>query len=167
MDQPRTATAKLRLKLPKQSDYRALYPRRFREEVMLWADDQPNVPSLDDFLAQRRQRRADPTCFERVILLDDEPIGTVTAFGINRITHDCELGIVIVDPELWGQGLGQEALTLFYAELKRIGIRRVHLETFADNLRARRAFARTGFRPMRTYRDTELDRDVLIMSLTL
>lgn len=165
MDQP--LRGKVELTAPTDAHYCALYPKRYRPEVVRWADDQPQIPALHEFLARRRNRQADPTCIERVILLDGQPIGTITAFGINRFSRDCELGVVLVDPASWGKGIGPRAMCLFFRILARVGLETVHLETFVDNTRAQAAFRKVGFTARHTYWDREIGRDIVVMSLEL
>lgn len=158
---------KLKLMAPTEAHYCELYPKRYRPEVVRWADDQPQIPELEEFLARRRSRQADPTCIERIILLDEAPIGTITAFGINRFSRDCELGVVLVDPKSWGRGLGPRAMQLFFRVLCRVGIESVHLETFVDNTRAQNAFRKVGFGVRHTYWDRDIGREIVVMSLDL
>lgn len=155
------------LVLPTERLYRDLYPRRYQPEVMRWADEPLTPPTLTEFLAQRRDRLNDLACIERIICVSGAPVGTITAFGISRILRDCELGVVIVEPEWWGRGVGQHAMRHFFEILKAESLTKVSLETFEDNLRARAAFMRVGFERVRSCWDEAPGRRVVTMSCQL
>jgi RimJ/RimL family protein N-acetyltransferase len=152
---------------PCVDDYREVYAKRFKPEVHFWADDELEIPSLELYLSRRSKRLENPHCIERIILCDGQRIGTVSAFGINPLSRDCSLGIVIVDQAYWGRGIGTVVLRAFLELLRNRGIRFVYLETFADNLRAQRAFERVGFVPGSRFIHEECGREVLTMNLRL
>ena len=77
---------------------------------------------------------------------DDTPVGRADLFDIDRTNGHCSFGIAIGDPELWGRGLGTDAVNAIvdfaFGELR---LERVMLDTDADNLRAQAAYAKAGF----------------------
>jgi len=95
-----------------------------------------------------RDLRRDPRTMLFVIELPGgQPIGTIQLLDINWFKKAAELRISIGEPHLWGQGLGTEALGLLMRHLReRWGFRQLYLRVAADNLRARRAYAKCGFR---------------------
>ncbi|MEX2183167.1 MAG: GNAT family protein [Chloroflexota bacterium] len=104
--------------------------------------------------ARRRQRyeeslRSDGDAVYRFIVCrldDDDPVGRVDVFDIDRANGNCAFGIAIGDSSLWGQGLGTDAVNAVvdfaFGELR---MERVWLDTDADNHRAKAAYRRAGF----------------------
>jgi RimJ/RimL family protein N-acetyltransferase len=160
--------SRLRLTIPTEAAYKTLYTARYQPAVTALADDHTHPPTLTEFLAIRRDRMTDTTCIERVILIDDAPAGTITAFHFSPATLACELGIVLVFPHHWGQGLGPEAIRQFFDLLRRhYGVRRVALETLETNLRAQNAFRKVGFRETRRYTDPSIHQRLVVMQCLL
>jgi RimJ/RimL family protein N-acetyltransferase len=97
-------------------------------------------------------------------------IGRVGLFGIDPVGGSAELGILIGDPADWGRGYGREAAAAAVDHaFGRFGLSAITLHTYPDNLRAQRAFAAVGFRPIRQLRRFSLDRgthDELEMRIT-
>lgn len=77
---------------------------------------------------------------------DDTPIGRADLFDIDRTNGHLTFGIAIGDPQLWGRGLGTDAVNAIvdyaFGELR---MERVMLDTDADNLRAQAAYRKAGF----------------------
>ncbi|HEY9839602.1 MAG: GNAT family N-acetyltransferase [Candidatus Sericytochromatia bacterium] len=76
---------------------------------------------------------------------DDHLVGTVKAFDFNSDHSICEIGIEILNPADYGQGLGQIGLALWLAYLKDQGVERVFGLIHPDNLRSRKLFHRLEF----------------------
>ena len=90
---------------------------------------------------------------------DEMMIGRGGLFRIDPVAQRAELGLVIGERRCWGRGYGREAtrwLCRFARET--LSLRRVLLYTYPDNLRAQRAFAAAGFRPMRQMRRFSFER---------
>lgn len=79
-------------------------------------------------------------------LADDTPVGSTILFDIDRTNGHCTFGIAIGAPELWGRGLGTDAVNatadFAFGELR---MERVILDTDANNLRAQAAYRKAGF----------------------
>lgn len=74
-------------------------------------------------------------------------LGSTAVTDINEIDGTCLFRIVIGEKQAWGHGFGTDATRLVVAEaFETLKLRAVRLEVFAHNLRARRAYARVGFR---------------------
>jgi len=77
---------------------------------------------------------------------DDTPVGRADLFDIDRTNGHCTFGIAIGDPELWGRGLGTDAVNAIvdfaFGELR---MERVMLDTDAENHRAQAAYRKAGF----------------------
>ena len=151
------------LKVPAYEDYSAFYDARFRDEVMYWADDVPHPLSLDEYPGGRMLAQATGVILERIILLDGEPIGTVTGREFSP-QHQCTLGVVIAREAAWGHGYGYEAIRMFLNVLALEGVSSVVLETYANNYRAQRCFYKLGFQKKRVYFSPVSGRFVIQMS---
>jgi [ribosomal protein S5]-alanine N-acetyltransferase len=78
---------------------------------------------------------------------DDEPIGRLDLFDIDRTNGSAGFGIGIGERELWGQGYGTDAVqTLLDLCFGQLRLERVWLGTDATNMRAQRAYEKSGFR---------------------
>lgn len=80
------------------------------------------------------------------LLHDDRPIGTIGLHDIDPVDGNAALGIMIGQPELWGKGLGTDAvdalLDFGFGELR---LERIWLEVYDFNARARRSYEKSGF----------------------
>ena len=139
------------LKKPEFKDYVDIYHKRFQPEVVYWADDEDPQLTMEEYAESRMESQDDGSVFERIIMLDDTPIGTITARDLIRKTGQCTLGIVIADPQYWGHGYGTIALREFLGLLTRQGIQIVVLDTYASKMRAQRRFRRLGVENHRVY----------------
>ena len=105
-------------------------------------------------LAGRRQRYEEsvkgdgPDVFRFVICLldDDRAVGRTDVFEIDRQNGSCAFGLTIGDPELWGQGLGTDAVNaIIDFAFGQLRMERVWLDTDDDNARAQAAYRKAGF----------------------
>ena len=137
--------------MPELPDYDTIYQTRFLPEVVFWADDMPRDIQIDDYGPSRMFAQQQGLMVERIIMLDDLPIGTITARDYIERTHQCTLGVVIADPKYWGHGYGTIAVRLFLKILYATGVKLVVLETYANNKRAQKCFLSLGFVKRRVY----------------
>jgi RimJ/RimL family protein N-acetyltransferase len=73
-------------------------------------------------------------------------IGNCGVFGIEWINRSGELGIMIGSKSDWNKGHGTEVMTLLLRHcFETLNLNRVFLRVFADNLRAIRAYEKSGF----------------------
>jgi RimJ/RimL family protein N-acetyltransferase len=73
-------------------------------------------------------------------------IGNCSFFGIEREARSGEIGIMIGDKSMWHQGLGAEAMLLLLRfGFETLNLNRIFLRVYADNLRAKKAYEKTGF----------------------
>lgn len=142
---------KITLKTPEFDDYAHFYAQRFEPGVVYWADDAPHTIPLEEYAGGRLLAQGMGEIIERIIVLDGEPIGTITARDFVKKTCQCTLGIVIASPQHWSHGYGSEALRLFLDFLAREGFALIVLETYANNTRAQRCFTKLGFRKYRVF----------------
>lgn len=72
-------------------------------------------------------------------------IGTCELYDIRR--DQATMGIIIGEKTHWNQGYGPEAMhALLDHAFHDLGLQRIVLNTYGDNTRAQRAFAKVGFR---------------------
>ncbi len=75
------------------------------------------------------------------------PIGMTGLHGIHWLNRSAEFGIVIGEPDFWGQGYGRDATrTILEVGFLWYGLHRIHLTVLEDNLRAIRAYESVGFK---------------------
>ena len=77
---------------------------------------------------------------------DGRPVGTIGLFDINHLNGTAGVGIAIGEKDLWGKGLGSDALLALldfgFGELR---LNRIWLEVYAYNPRGRRSYEKCGF----------------------
>jgi RimJ/RimL family protein N-acetyltransferase len=76
---------------------------------------------------------------------DDHLVGTLKAFDFNPERSRCEIGIEILSPDDYGQGLGYQGMLLWLGFLQAQDVLQVYGLIHPDNQRSRRLFARLGF----------------------
>ncbi len=100
-----------------------------------------------------------------------ELIGTAAVTDVNATRETCLYRVVIGEKDAWGHGFGTEATRLVAAEVfSTLPVRRLRLEVFAHNERARRAYQRVGFRAYDRYDERvpgkNVTLDIIAMELT-
>ena len=91
------------------------------------------------------------------MIIDEETeqeVGSVYLRDIDRQNQKCEYGIFIGEDSCRGKGIGSVAarLALGYA-FETLGLNRVFLRVFAENLRAQKSYENAGFRYEGTFHD--------------
>lgn len=127
------------------------------ELVHRWYSDVRVLALMGDppiSLAGRQQRYeesvkadgADVFRFMICLLVDDRRIGRTDLFDLDRQNGSCAFGITIGEPELWGQGLGTDAVNaLVDFAFGQLRMERVWLDTDTLNTRAQAAYDKAGF----------------------
>jgi RimJ/RimL family protein N-acetyltransferase len=110
-------------------------------------------PSRMPLWLLRRVLRADAARPDRRTfgIFDDagEYIGTVELYDLRG--SEATLGIIIGERSHWGRGYGSDAMRAVLTHaFEDIGLERVRLHTFGDNLRAQAAFRKVGFVQLRS-----------------
>jgi RimJ/RimL family protein N-acetyltransferase len=86
------------------------------------------------------------------ILLQGEPIGYLTLFEIDDVNRKAELALMIGERRVWGKGFAKETLRILLRHAfapavdDGLGLNKVYLSVFAENVAARRAYRSSGFR---------------------
>jgi RimJ/RimL family protein N-acetyltransferase len=111
------------------------------------------------------------TCWAIVTHAEGALVGSTAIVDIDQIARTSLFRLVIGEKDEWGQGYGTEATDLVLAEaFQRLGLRRVNLEVFGHNPRARRAYERVGFTQHGSHREwvprARREIEVLEMSIT-
>jgi RimJ/RimL family protein N-acetyltransferase len=117
----------------------------------------------------KRQGKSDYH-FVMCLIEDDRPIGTLGLFDINYVNGTAGIGISIGEKELWGQGLGTDAMNaLLDFGFGQLRLERLWLEVYDYNARARRSYEKCGFTLEGTERHAIFKHgrhhDVLMMSI--
>jgi len=118
-------------------------------ETTQYLSEGGTVLSLEEEYAwfEAQLRKPDARFFTIYALPDFHPIGTVNLHQINHRHHKANLGIMIGEPDMRGQGLGTEAVELvvdfgFHA----MGLHNIWLTTYEFNVAGQRAYLKAGFR---------------------
>ena len=120
------------------------------EQVLRWSGGTPTELTLEEFSenlhGERRYGPGNRRAFFIVTRMG-ELIGRVGVFAIDWEKKQGELGIIIGETGYWGNGYGRDEVTTLLRYLfKTTSLERIHLFTYAENLRAQRCFAACGFR---------------------
>lgn len=92
------------------------------------------------------QQGKDAYHFVICMLGDGQPIGTIGLFGIDYVNGNAGIGISIGEKDLWGQGLGTDAVfALLDFGFGQLRLERLWLEVYDFNGRARRSYDKCGF----------------------
>ncbi len=98
------------------------------------------------FDAMLERQGKDAYHFVICLLEEDRPIGTIGLFAIDHVDGHAAVGIMIGEPDLWGQGLGTDALDALLAfGFGELRLERIWLEVYDYNTRARRSYEKCGF----------------------
>lgn len=127
--------------------------RRYRwsrdDVLQYWSGSIPNGRTFRHFLDTVRQRDwpDDGRRISYAILKrDGELVGMVSCYNIDREHRTGEIGIYLGEKDIWGHGLGTDALSTFVRHLfNDLGFASVYLHTYQSNVRAQRSYARVGF----------------------
>ncbi|MFQ5343734.1 MAG: GNAT family N-acetyltransferase [Anaerolineae bacterium] len=132
------------------------------EEVLRWSGGSVLLMSFDDFKKafQRELRRQDKHSRTFGLLTETgELIGRLGYFNIDYRRKEAELGILIGEKAYWGQGYGTDAVQALLAHVfQETDLKRVYLNTYAENSRAQGSFEKCGFRRIGRNRRFSLDR---------
>lgn len=118
-------------------------------ETTQYLSESGTVISLEEEFAwfEAQLRKTDARFFTIYSLPDYQPVGTVNLHQINHRHHKANLGIMIGEPGMRGQGLGTEAVELvvdfgFHA----MGLHNIWLTTYDFNIAGQRAYLKAGFK---------------------
>lgn len=140
-----------------EAELQRMYEWANDEELLRWSGGSRYKLGFEEFRQnfESEQRWGPINRRSFLILRRDtrELIGRVGLFSIDWDRKQGELGIIIGEKRLWGQGYGRDAIVTFLRHIFRTSsINRVFLFTFDDNTRAQHSFAACGFRVVRATR---------------
>jgi len=93
---------------------------------------------------------------------DNFPIGFVNVFDIDKMSLECELGIIIGDKIYHGKGIAKRALEVVtHYVFTVLGMKCIRIETAKDNLPAVNLFRKSGF--VKTSEEHEDNMEFLVM----
>jgi len=112
--------------------------------------------NLEDETDWYEHQRNDQSVLNLAIVLNDsqEHIGSVSLMKISQRDQNAELGIAIGDKTKWGQGYGQEAITLLLKYgFSQLNLHRIYLRVDASHSAGIRCYTRCGFKQEGRLRD--------------
>jgi RimJ/RimL family protein N-acetyltransferase len=139
-----------------------------RELVVLSSPFAPVHRAAHDAWFQQIRKREDTAIFAIRMVDGDRLVGSCQLHSIDR-THDAaELQIRLGERDVWGMGLGTEAVELLLDYgFAGLGLHRICLHVLAGNERARHLYAGVGFREEGVLREAAMidgrRTDLLIM----
>ena len=137
------------------------YAWRTDEELARLDATWPLHMSYADFLRYSSEELNFPSPRSRrfaIDTLDGKHIGNCMCYDIDLRGGEAELGIMIGDRDYWGKGYGTDSVDLLLRHIfTGTTIARVYLHTLDWNHRARRSFAKAGFREVKTVRRSGKD----------
>jgi RimJ/RimL family protein N-acetyltransferase len=137
---------KVTLRAIRREDLPRFVEFRNDPKVLLAVGDTP-LPKTIDHVQKWFEKQLDDQCDIRfAIEADNKCIGHAGLRDVDHIDGHAELSIAIGDTEYWGRGYGRDAIRVLldYA-FRLLNLRRVWLETHAENERAIRAYRACGF----------------------
>ena len=121
----------------------------------------PLSMSYADFLRYSRAELESPNPRSKrlaIDTLDGKHIGNCMFYDIDLRRGEAEVGIMIGVRAYWGKGYGTDSVeTLLRHMFTTASIRRIYLHTLEGNQRARRSFAKSGFREVKNVRRSGKD----------
>ena len=137
------------------------YAWRTDEELSRLDATQPLRMSLSDFARFSREEIVYNTPASKrlaIDTLDGLHIGNCMYYDIDLRRGEAELGIMIGNRDYWDMGYGTDSVdTLLDHIFTTTDLDRVYLHTLDWNLRAQRAFTKSGFREVKKVRRSGLD----------
>lgn len=108
--------------------------------------------------------------FAIVDLTSNQPIGRGILFNVNRVDRNCMVGLFIGNKELWGQGYGEDALSLLLDfGFNLLNLHNIWLGVYEFNQRAIACYRKLGFREVGRRRQVRIigDKkfDVVLMDI--
>lgn len=144
----------IRLREKQIEDAQQDYEWRSDAELATYDAAVPIAMSFRSFVATFNDELDHPGPHRRSYVVEDREtgrhIGNVMYYGYDPVERDAELGITIGDRDYWSRGYGSDAVRAMLGYLfGELGMQRIYLHTLVWNDRAKHAFRRAGFRPVR------------------
>ena len=137
------------------------YAWRTDEELSRLDATQPLRMSFSEFARFSREEilfRSPASKRLAIDTVDGLHIGNCMYYDIDLRRGEAELGIMIGKRDYWGLGYGTDSVNALLGHIfTTTNLDRVYLHTLDWNLRAQRAFAKSGFREVKRVRRSGLD----------
>ena len=137
------------------------YAWRTDEELSRLDATQPLRMSFSEFARFSREEILFQSSASKRLAIDTVDglhIGNCMYYDIDLRRGEAELGIMIGKREYWGLGYGTDSVNSLLGHIfTTTNLDRVYLHTLDWNLRAQRAFAKSGFREVKRVRRSGLD----------
>ena len=137
------------------------YAWRTDEELSRLDATQPLRMSFSDFARFSREEIVfNSPASKRLAIdtLDGLHIGNCMYYDINLRRGEAELGIMIGNRDYWGMGYGTDSVDALLTHIfTTTDLGRIYLHTLDWNLRAQRAFSKSGFREVKKVRRSGFD----------
>jgi RimJ/RimL family protein N-acetyltransferase len=145
------------------------YSWRVDKELATLDATRPLNMSYDSFLKYSKEELAYPNPMSKrlaIDTIDGAHIGNCMYYDIDLKRGEAELGIMI-DREYWNRGYGTDTVdTLLCHIFTTTALSRVYLHTLEWNHRARKSFAKSGFREVKKVRRSGSDFMLMEIQLT-
>ena len=156
------AGQKIVLREKRISDAPDDYGWRVDEELATLDATRPLTMPYEDFLRYSTEEIDFPSPRSKRLGIDTKTHGkhivNCMYYDIDLRRSEAELGIMIGDREYWSRGYGTDTVnTLLGHIFSTTTIGRVYLHTLEWNARARKSFAKSGFKELRLIRRGNLD----------
>ena len=123
--------------------------------------------SYADFIRYSQEELDHPNPRSKRLSIDTlagKHIGNCMYYDIDQRRGEAELGIMIGDRAYWGKGYGSDSVECLLNHLfTTTNLNRIYLHTLKWNQRARRSFAKSGFREVKEVRRS--GKDFLLMEV--
>ena len=164
-----------------ESDFHAMARWLSDPRVLQWVygrDDPHDVTKVAARFGPAMRGEEEPGFRAQIIELDGRAIGYLQTYpvldaaeyGLDDATSVWAADLFVGEPELWNRGLGTEVLRLAAADVfESCGAKRIVVDPRAENVRAVRAYEKSGFRKVKLLLSHELHegvhRDAWLMSV--
>lgn len=83
---------------------------------------------------------------------EDNPIGFVNFFSINKEKKQGEMGVIVGDKRYWKKSIAYKTVNMAVKYIfENMDIKRIYIETGENNIPARRLFSKAGFKECGEY----------------
>ena len=137
------------------------YEWRVDEELARLDATRPLRMSYAEFQRYSQEEMEYPSSRSKRLAIDTHDgrhIGNIMYYDIDQRRKEAELGIMIGDRAYWGKGYGTDSVDSLVGHIfTTTQITRVYLHTLEWNERARRSFAKSGFKQVKNVRRSGMD----------
>ncbi|MCH9009427.1 MAG: GNAT family N-acetyltransferase [Chloroflexi bacterium] len=137
------------------------YAWRVDEELARLDATRPLRMSYADFQRFSQEEMGYPSPRSKRLAIDTHDgthIGNIMYYDIDLRRKESELGIMIGDRDYWGKGYGTDSVDSLLGHIfVNTEITRVYLHTLDWNERARKSFAKSGFKEVKKVRRSGMD----------